>query len=70
VTALPSPYSPDRARNGHDAPVADRADHLHANYWRVRGPDDLGSLQRLCTVTQASGCASLLPYVLLYEVDA
>ena len=44
-------------------------DHLDANYRRARQPDGLGSSQALSTVVHASGCASLLLYVLLYGVD-
>ena len=44
-------------------------DHLDANYRRARGPDNPSSLQGLSMVVHASGCVSLLLYVLLYEVD-
>jgi len=43
---------------------------LDANYRRVRRLDDLGRIRVLPTVVDASSCASLLLYVLLYGVDA
>jgi hypothetical protein len=44
-------------------------DHIDVNYLRVRGPDNFSSLQGLSIVVHASGCVSLLLYVLLYEAD-
>jgi hypothetical protein len=44
------------------------ADHLDANYRRARGWGNLGSSRTLPTIAHASGCASLLLYILLYEV--
>jgi len=45
------------------------SDPLDANHRRARGPDNPSSLQGLSMVVHASGCVSLLLYVLLYEVD-
>ncbi len=44
--------------------------HLDANYRRARRTGDLGSSRALSTIVRASGCASLLLYVLLYRTDA
>lgn len=41
---------------------------LDANYRRALRQDNPGSCQALSTVVHASGCASLLLYVLLYGV--
>jgi hypothetical protein len=54
-------YSPPGSRSGTA---------LDANYRRARRPDNLGSQQGLSTVARGSGCASVLPYILLYGADA
>ena len=55
---------------GGQASQSDPAsDPLDANYRRVRQPDDLGTSRALSTIAHASGCASLLLYVLLYRTD-
>ncbi len=48
----------------------EKAQHLDANYWRVRRLDGLGSSLMVSAVVHASGCAPPLLYFLLYRLDA
>ena len=55
-----------KAKPGIEAPGQRRLD---ANYRRVRRLTDLGSLSMMSALVDASGCASLLLYFLLYGLD-
>jgi hypothetical protein len=63
MTAVLRCHGTNVARRGHPRR---RPDHLDANYQRAPGQADLGSSQALSTVVRASGCTSLLLYILLY----
>jgi hypothetical protein len=67
---MPLPYSPRRARNGHDALDGRSAGPPRCELPARATNCDLGSSRALSTIVHASGCEPLLLYALLYRTDA